>query len=85
MTGRKVDTMISVKMNTSALRSLMGESFNHDEYERGRKDTYNFLTKQPELSAPKIEEVKQMLQNGEYRNCPGPSYWIGCLAEFDFI
>ena len=77
--------MIAVKMNTSALRSLMGESFNHDEYERGRKDTYNLLKKFPELSAQKKEEVTQMLQNGEYRNCPGPSYWIGCLAEFDYI
>ena len=77
--------MISVKMNTSALGSLMGESFNHDEYERGRKDTYNLLKKYPELSDQKKEEVAQILQNGEYRNCPGPSYWIGCLAEFDYI
>lgn len=77
--------MIAVKMNTSALRSLMGESFNHDEYERGRKDTYNLLKKYPELSDQKKEEVAQILQNGEYRNCPGPSYWIGCLAEFDYI
>lgn len=77
--------MIAVKMNTSALRSLMGESFNNDEYERGRKDTYNLLKKYPELSAQKKEEVAQILQNGEYRNCPGPSYWIGCLAEFDYI
>lgn len=77
--------MIAVKMNTSALRSLMGESFNHDEYERGRKDTYNLLKKYPELSDQKKEEVAQILQNGEYRNCSGPSYWIGCLAEFDYI
>ena len=77
--------MISVMLSISALRSLMSDSFNHDEYENGRKDTYALLKKSPELKDSKTEEVKQMLQNGEYRNCPGPSYWIGCLSELDFI
>ena len=76
--------MNTVKMSASTLRSLMGETFNYDEYEKGRKDAWALFKKSPEIRAQKVEEVKRVLENGDYRHRPGPSYWIGCLSEADF-
>lgn len=76
--------MQTVKMSATALRAIMGEAFDGDEYERGRKDARKFFKEHPEERAEKIEEVKQRLECGVYRHTPGPSYWIGCLCEADF-
>ena len=76
--------MNTVKMSAYALRSLMGDNFDGDLYERGRKEARELFKKSPEARAEKLEEVKQILESGEYRHRPGPEYWIGCLCEFDF-
>lgn len=76
--------MNSVKMTASALRSMMGEAFDWDEYERGRKDARDLFRRSPEVREEKVEEVKRVLASGEYRHRPGPSYWIGCLCEADY-
>lgn len=76
--------MNTVKMDATALRALMGENFDWDKYEEGRRDFRDFLRKYPQKRNVKIEEIKKVLENGEYRNCPNPSYWIGCLFESDF-
>ena len=75
----------TVKMDAQALRSLMGEAFDYDAYEEGRKDARDLFRKSPEIRERKVEEVKRRLESGEYRHYPGPSYWIGCLTEADFI
>ena len=76
--------MNSVKMTALALRSMMGEAFDWDEYERGRKDARDLFRRSPEVREEKVEEVKRVLASGEYRHRPGPSYWIGCLCEADY-
>lgn len=72
------------KMNAAALRVIMGESFDGDEYERGRQDARKFFKEHPEDRETKIEEVKRVLEIGDFRHRPGPSYWVGCLCEADF-
>ncbi len=62
----------------------MGEAFDYEKYEQGRKDAREFLKKNPDLREEKMGEVKQWLESGNYRHTPGPSYWIGCLCEADF-
>lgn len=79
------ETSYKVNMDTSALKALLGKNFNSDKYEEGRKDTRAFLQKHPDKRDEKIKKVKEVLENGEYRNCPEPSYWIGCLYEFYWI
>ena len=76
--------MTTVKMTAAALRSIMGESFDWDEYEKGRKEARDLFRKSPDIRSSKIEEVKQVLEGGDFRHRPGPSYWIGCLCESDF-
>lgn len=76
--------MNTVKMNASALRSVMGEAFDWEEYEKGRKDARELFRKSPDIRENKIEEIKRVLESGEYRHRPGPSYWVGCLCESDF-
>lgn len=76
--------MNTVSMNAYTLRSLMGENFDDDLFERGRTDARDLFKKSPELREEKLEEVKRILESGEYRHRPGPEYWIGCLLEFDF-
>lgn len=75
----------TVNMSAEALRSLMGENFDYDLYERGRKDARDLFKKNPEARGKKLDEVKKILEHGVYRNRSGPEYWIGCLCEFDFF
>lgn len=78
--------MERVKMSAASLRAIMGESFDYDEYERGRKDCRVFAEKSTyEEFSEKLVEVKKIIQETQFRHRPGPSYWIGCLTEFDFV
>lgn len=74
-----------VSMDAPALRALMGDAFNREEYEQGRHDLQKLYTDRPDEWKAEIEQAKNILSNGSYINTPGPSYWIGCLAEADFI
>lgn len=74
----------TVKMNAQAMRGLMGKAFDVDEYEKGRKDARDLFKKSPEVREEKVEEIKRVLEGGDFRHRPGPSYWIGCLCEADF-
>lgn len=76
--------MQTAKMSAVALRAIMGETFDDEQYERGRQDARKFFKEHPEERAAKIEEVKKRIECGVYRGRPGPSYWIGCLCEADF-
>lgn len=76
--------MNTVRMSAYALRSLMGENFDNDLYEQGRREARELFKKAPEARTEKLDEVKRILESGEYRHRPGPEYWIGCLCEFDF-
>lgn len=76
--------MTTARMSAAALRSIMGEAFDWDEYERGRKEARDLFKKSPEIRQEKIDEIKSVLESGEFRHRPGPSYWIGCLCEADF-
>lgn len=74
---------VIVPMNARMLRELMGETFDWEENERGRRDTRIFKAKHSdEEIADKIDEVKQILGSERCFKAPGPSYWIGCMAEF---
>ena len=76
----------TVNMTAQALRSIMGEAFNYDEYEKGRQDCRDLARKVTHKEfGEKLEEVKDILGRAEFRHRPGPSYWIGCLNEFDFV
>lgn len=75
-----------VSMTAQALRSIMGEAFDYDEYEKGRRDCRDLARKVTHKEfSEKLEEVKSIISRGEFRRRPGPSYWIGCLCEFDFV
>ena len=76
--------MNTVRMSAAALRGLLGEAFDGDESEHGRKDARELFKKSPEVRERKLEEVKDVLAGGDFRHRPGPSYWIGCLCEADF-
>lgn len=73
-------------MSASALRTIMGESFDFDKFEQGRKDCRDLAKKLSyDEFAEKLEEVRQRIEYASFRGTPGPSYWIGCLCEFDFV
>lgn len=76
----------TVEMSAFALRQMLGENFDYDKYEEGRRDCRNLARKvtHTELEE-KLEEVKAVLRNGDFRKRYEPSYWIGCLCEFDFV
>lgn len=74
----------TVKMSATALREIMGEAFDYDLYERGRRDERELFKKAPDCREAKLEEVKDRLETGRFKHSPGPSYWVGCLCEFDF-
>lgn len=73
-----------VRMTARSLRDIMGESFDFDEYEQGRSDAHRAFQNNPDLKDAKIEEIKRILENAEFRNRPGPSYWVGAMCEADF-
>ena len=72
--------MNTVKMTAAALRGVLGDTFDHDQYEQGRLDFRN----DPSKYEVKLGTVKRILESGNFRFRPGPSYWIGCLSEADF-
>lgn len=74
----------TVEMTATALREIMGEAFDGDLYERGRKDARKFFSEHPDQREAKVEEVKRLIANGCLHQPFGPSYWIGCLTEADF-
>ena len=75
----------TVKMSAVALRHIMGESFDYEKFEQGRQDTRIFLTDHPEEKDEEFAKIKRRLENCDFAHTPGPSYWIGCLCETDFI
>lgn len=74
----------TVEMSAYALREVMGEAFDSDLYERGRRDTRKLFHEHPELRQEKLDEVRSILRGAYFRNKPDPSYWVGCLCEMDF-
>lgn len=77
--------MHTVKMNAPAMRSLMGDSFDPEQFEKGQQDARKLLREHPEEMDAHLKEVQSVLANGSYQHRPGPSYWVGCLSVFDFI
>ena len=75
--------MHKVEMSAWALRRVMGEALDEEQYERGRHDARELFKKDPDARTRKLAEVKSHLENGEVCGV-GPSYWVGCLCEFDF-
>ena len=59
--------MQTVKMSATALRAIMGETFDGDMYERGRQEAREFFKKYPEKREAKIEEIKRNLEYGVIR------------------
>ncbi len=74
----------TVEMSAYALCEVMGEAFDSDLYERGRRDTRKLLHEHPELRQEKLDEVRSILRGAYFRNKPDPSYWVGCLCEMGF-
>lgn len=77
--------MNTVKMTAPALRRIMGGSFDHGEYEKGRQAVKEQLSKGSMDSEKLLDETRRVLEGGNYSRRPGPSYWIGCLSELDFV
>lgn len=75
-----------VKLTPQALRRIMGDAFDFSEFDRGRKDLRD-LAKKATLKefSEKLDEVKAIIGRADFANRPGPSYWIGCLSEFEFV
>lgn len=77
---------VTVKLTPQALRHIMGDAFNFDEFDRGRKDLRDFAKKATyDEFAAKLEEVKDILGRADFVHRPGPSYWLGGLSEFEFV
>lgn len=52
-----------VKMSASALREIMGESFDNDQYEQGRKDCRTLAKKLSHSEfIEKVEEVRNRIE-----------------------
>ncbi|WP_206458729.1 hypothetical protein [Anaerovorax sp. IOR16] len=77
--------MLTVKMTAQSMREMMGEAFDFEVYEKGRQDARKLYYDHPEEIKSKVEEVTRRIESGEFRHTPGPSYWIGCLCEFNFM
>ena len=78
----------TIKLTTHALRELMGEAFDFEQYERGRKDAYKYIQEHSteELREKHAEAVKK-LQNPHSltrSRIAGPSYWIGCVDVIEW-
>lgn len=76
--------METVKLTAQALRRILGESFDYSEFEQGRKDARTMFQKEHDERAAKLSEVKRVIEQADFRNRPGISYWVGCLCEADF-
>ena len=75
-----------VNMSALALRKLLGASFDYAAFEHGRKDAKaECLNADPGTLKEKVELVRKVLENADFGKTPGPSYWIGCLEELNFI
>ncbi|MEY8233199.1 hypothetical protein AALA82_16470 [Oscillospiraceae bacterium 50-16] len=75
----------TVKMSAAALRRIMGETFDYDTFEQGRRETRTFFVDHPEQQEEELAKVKRRIENCDFAHTPGPSYWIGCLCEADFL
>lgn len=75
----------TVKMSAAALRRIMGETFDYETFEQGRRETRIFFNDHPEQRKDELAKVKQRIENCNFAHTPGPSYWIGCLCEADFL
>ena len=75
----------TVKMSAAALRRIMGETFDYDTFEQGRRETRTFFVDHPEQREEELAKVKRRIENCDFAHTPGPSYWIGCLCEADFL
>lgn len=75
----------TVSVSAAALRHIMGQSFDHDKFEQGRQDARKFFAEHPEQREEKLAETKRRIENCDFKHTPGPSYWIGCLSESDFL
>lgn len=74
---------IKVYMDALAIRGLMGQNFDFELYEEGRKDVRDAIDKGKDIEEM-IAGTKRFLENGDFRNTKGASYWVGCLAELEF-
>ena len=74
-----------VRMSAVALRRIMGETFDYVTFEQGRQETRTFISDHPEQRAEELAKVKSRIENCNFAHTPGPSYWIGCLCEMDFL
>ena len=77
--------MTTIKITTHALRDLMGDSFDFEQYERGRKDAYEYIKHHTaeEIEQQHTESMK-WIQNPNPRRRPGPSYWMGCIDVLEW-
>ena len=75
----------TVKMSAAALRRIMGETFDYDTFEQGRRETRTFFVDHPEQREEELAKIKRRIENCDFAHTPGPSYWIGCLCEADFL
>ena len=75
----------TVNMSAVALRRIMGQSFDHGKFEQGRQEARKFFAEHPEQWAEKLAEAKRRIESCDFGHTPGPSYWIGCLSESDFL
>lgn len=73
-----------VRMTARSLRDIMGDAFDYDQYEQGRRDARKLFLEKPEIKDEKIEEIKRRIESTNFSRSFGPSYWIGCLCEADF-
>lgn len=75
----------TVKMSAVALRRIIGEIFDYEKFDLGRQETRIFLIDHPEERNEELAKIKYRLENCNFEQTPGLSYWIGCLCEVDFI
>lgn len=80
----EINLFETVKMSAVAIRHIMDETFDHSAFEQGRQEARTFFKDHPEQRGEKLAEIKQRIENCDFKHTPGASYWLGCLSEADF-
>ena len=75
----------TVQMSAAALRYFLGGAFDYEKFEHGRQDTWMLFVNHPEQREERLEEIKRRIECCDFKNVSGPSYWVGCLNEVDFL
>lgn len=78
--------MMRVNMCATALWRILNAAVDSESFEKGRSDVRQAVKgADPAKIEALRQDVKRRLESGNFKRAATPSYWIGCMSEFDFI